>query len=78
MISLPLFNVNFDLILTISFRKHITECLTVIEYSERNAACEIEKIYHSEDFEDPLSFVRMKQNGDEDVTYINRSIGLIL
>ena len=72
MISLPLFNVNFDLILTIFLRKHITECLTVIDYSQRNAACEIEKIYYCQDFEDPLSFVRKKQNRDKRVMYINR------
>ena len=33
--------------------------------------------YVTEDFEGPLSFVQMKQNGDNGVTYMNRSIGLI-
>ena len=69
---------DFNLILTIPLRIHITECLTVIEHSQQNTACEIKKIYHCEDFEEPLNFVRIKQNGDRDATYINRSIGLIL
>ena len=76
MISLPLFTMNFDLILTTFFTKHITECLTEIDYSQRNAACEIEKIYHCEDFEDPLSFVQKNQNEDKGVTYVSGSTGL--
>ena len=72
MFSLPLFNVNSDLMLNIFLRKHIVECLTVIDYSQRNADCEIEKIYHCEDFEDPLSSARKKQNRNKRVTYINR------
>ena len=38
----------------------------------------IEKVYHCKDFEELLNFVRIKQTGDRGVTYINRSIGLIL
>ena len=69
---------DFNLILTIPLRIHITECLTVIEHSQQNTACELEKVYHCKDFEELLNFVRIKQNGDRDVTYINRLIGLIL